>query len=68
MNDPDSDELLQRLRRFHSDTLHGWYYVMDGEIHVFDVQQGDFVPASVASNAGTGPYLTYVEHDGQILA
>jgi carbonic anhydrase len=51
-------------------TLHGWYYVIeDGEIHVFDAQQGDFVPASVASNSGTGPYLTYVEqHDGQILA
>lgn len=50
-------------------TLHGWYYVIeDGEIHVFDVQQGDFLPASVASNSGTGPYLTHVEHDGQILA
>lgn len=50
-------------------TLHGWHYVIEeGEIHVFDVQQGDFVPASVASNSGTGPYLTYVEHDGQILA
>lgn len=50
-------------------TLHGWHYVIeDGEIHVFDVQQGDFVPASVASHSGTGPYLTYVEHDGQMLA
>ena len=50
-------------------TLHGWYYVIEeGEIHVFDAQRGDFVPASVASNSGTGPYLTYVEHDGQILA
>jgi hypothetical protein len=35
-------------------TLHGWYYAIeDGEIHVFDAQQGDFVPASVASNSGT---------------
>lgn len=50
-------------------SLHGWYYVIeDGEIHVFDAQHGDFVPASLASNSGTGPYLTYVEHDGQILA
>lgn len=50
-------------------TLHGWHYVIeDGEIHVFDVEQGNFVPASVASNSGTGPYLTYVEHDGQVLA
>ncbi len=50
-------------------SLHGWHYVIeDGEIHIFDAQQGDFVPASLASNSGTGPYLTYVEHDGQILA
>ena len=49
-------------------TLHGWHYVIeDGEIHVFDAQQGRFVPASVASNAGTGPYRQYVEHDGQVL-
>ncbi|GAB2580054.1 carbonic anhydrase [Ramlibacter solisilvae] len=50
-------------------TLHGWHYVIeDGEIHVFDVEQGDFVPASLASNAGTGPYPHFVEHDGQILS
>jgi len=50
-------------------TLHGWHYVIeDGEVHVFDVKQGDFVPASVASNSGTGPYQPYVEHDGQILS
>jgi carbonic anhydrase len=37
--------------------LHGWYYVIeDGEIHVFDVNRGGFVPASQADNAGTGPY------------
>ncbi|HPH15226.1 MAG TPA: carbonic anhydrase, partial [Burkholderiaceae bacterium] len=50
-------------------TLHGWHYVIeDGEVHVFDVKQGDFVPASVASNSGTGPYQPYVEHDGQIFS
>jgi carbonic anhydrase len=49
-------------------TLHGWHYVIeDGEVHVFDAQQGDFVAASVASNSGTGPYPHYVEHDGQII-
>jgi carbonic anhydrase len=49
-------------------SLHGWHYVIeDGEIHVFDAAQGDFVPASVASNPGTGPYREYVEHDGQFL-
>jgi carbonic anhydrase len=48
-------------------TLHGWHYVIEeGEIHVFDAQQGGFVPASIASNSGTGPYQPYVEHDGQL--
>ena len=50
-------------------TLHGWHYVIeDGEVHVFDVQQGNFVPAALASNSGTGPYQPYVEHDGQIIS
>lgn len=49
-------------------TLHGWHYVIeDGEVHVFDAAQGDFVAASVASTSGTGPYQPYVEHDGQII-
>jgi carbonic anhydrase len=40
--------------------LHGWHYVIeDGEVHVFDVQQGGFVPAALADNAGTGPYLPH---------
>jgi carbonic anhydrase len=39
-------------------TLHGWHYVLeDGEVHVFDVASGRFVPASEAEHAGTGPYL-----------
>ena len=38
-------------------TLHGWHYVIeDGEVHVFDVQQGQFIPASTSEHAGTGPY------------
>ena len=38
-------------------SLHGWHYVIeDGEVHVFDVQQGRFVPASMAEHSGTGPY------------
>lgn len=37
--------------------LHGWHYVIeDGEVHVFDVARGGFVPAALADNAGTGPY------------
>lgn len=40
--------------------LHGWHYVIeDGEIHVFDVQRGGFVPATEADNAGTGPYVAH---------
>ncbi len=50
-------------------SLHGWHYVIeDGEVHVFDARQGGFVPASLASNSGTGPYQPYVEHDGQIIS
>jgi len=38
-------------------TLHGWHYVIeDGEVHVFDVKSGQFVPASSATHSGTGPY------------
>ncbi len=38
-------------------TLHGWHYVIeDGEVHVFDVRSGAFIPASEASHSGTGPY------------
>jgi carbonic anhydrase len=49
-------------------SLHGWYYVIEeGEVYVFDAQHGGFVPASLASNSGTGPYAPYVEQDGQVL-
>lgn len=38
-------------------SLHGWHYVIeDGEVHVFDLRRGGFVPASRAEHAGTGPY------------
>lgn len=38
-------------------SLHGWHYVIEeGEVHVFDVHSGGFVPASVAEHSGTGPY------------
>ena len=60
--------MVQRRVQAGKLTLHGWHYVIeDGEIHVFDAAQGDFLPASLASNPGTGPYREYVEHDGQIL-
>ena len=45
-------------------SLHGWHYVIeDGEVHVFDARDGAFVPASLASHSGTGPYQPYVEDD-----
>lgn len=50
-------------------TLHGWHYVIeDGEVHVFDVRTGNFVPASQSAHSGTGPYQPYVEHDGQVIS
>jgi carbonic anhydrase len=50
-------------------TLHGWHYVIeDGEVHVFDVQRGGFVPAAEADNAGTGPYLPAFDASGVPLA
>lgn len=43
-------------------TLHGWHYVIeDGEVHVFDIAQGGFVPASLAEHSGTGPYAEHEE-------
>lgn len=49
-------------------TLHGWHYVIDeGEIYVFDAVRGAFVPATLATDCGTGPYPPYVEHDGQVI-
>jgi carbonic anhydrase len=46
-------------------TLHGWHYVIeDGEVHVFDVQRGAFVAASISEHAGTGPYPDYEEPAG----
>jgi carbonic anhydrase len=38
-------------------TLHGWHYVIeDGDVHVFDAQRAAFIPASVATHIGAGPY------------
>ena len=46
-------------------TLHGWHYVIeDGEVHVFDVRSGGFLPASVAAHSGTGPFESAPVDDG----
>jgi len=51
----------------HRLTLHGWHYVIeDGEVHVFDVQKGNFVPASKSEHSGTGPYLDAPD-DGELF-
>jgi len=53
-------------------SLRGWHYVIeDGEVHVFDAERGDFIPASRALTSSTGPhapYAPYVEHDGQVIS
>jgi carbonic anhydrase len=37
-------------------TLHGWHYVIeDGEVHVFDVKTGAFVPASQLKDEEAAP-------------
>jgi carbonic anhydrase len=44
--------------------LHGWHYVIeDGEVHVFDVKSGGFVPASRAEHSGTGPFTQHLAAD-----
>nr|WP_221439723.1 carbonic anhydrase [Roseateles oligotrophus] len=46
-------------------SLHGWHYVIEaGEVHVFDVKSGSFVPASKAEHSGNGPYLAHPEDGG----
>ncbi len=43
-------------------SLHGWHYVIeDGEVHVFDVKSGGFVPASQAEHSGDGPFRVHEE-------
>lgn len=61
--------LVQRQVAAGQLTLHGGYDVIeDGEMHIFDAQQGGFVPAPLTSNRGTGLYQPYVENDGQIIS
>ena len=38
--------------------VHGWHYVIEqGQVHVFDAQQGAFVPAAEAGHSGNEPIL-----------
>lgn len=37
--------------------LHGWHYIIeDGQVNVFDVRSGSFVPSDRADHAGQGPF------------
>ena len=57
--------MVQRQGTAGQLTLHGWHYVIeDGEVHIFDAQQGGFVPASLASNSDTGSYQPNVKNYG----
>ncbi|MBT9492795.1 MAG: carbonic anhydrase [Paucibacter sp.] len=48
--------------------LHGWHCVIeDGEVNVFDVNLGRFVPASSAEHSGTGPYRVHAEEPGVLF-
>ncbi|UDF34458.1 UNVERIFIED_ORG: carbonic anhydrase [Shinella sp. XGS7] len=38
-------------------SLHGWHYIIeDGQVNVFDVRSGSFVPSDRADHAGQGPF------------
>ena len=49
--------------------LHGWHYVIeDGEVNVFDMRLGRFIPAREAEHCGDGPYcLDPVDPGGPIF-
>ena len=48
--------------------LHGWHCVIEaGEVNVFDVNLGRFVPASSAEHSGTGPYRAHAEEPGALF-
>ena len=47
--------------------LYGWHYVIEeGEVHVFDVGRGCFVPASLSEHSGTGPFADAPD-DGRVF-
>lgn len=49
-------------------SLHGWHYVIEeGEVYVFDVKSGSFVPATHAEHSGTGPYHDVDPDNGSIF-
>lgn len=50
-------------------SLHGWHYAIEeGQVHVFDVRGGRFIPSSESAHSGTGPYADAPADDGQPTA
>ncbi len=48
-------------------SLHGWHYVIeDGQVDVFDVHSGRFIPACESEHSGTGPYDDAPVDDGRL--
>jgi carbonic anhydrase len=63
----DYPMVRQRVER-RQIALHGWHYVIEeGEIYVFDVKTGQFVPASDSTHSGTGPYHEVDPDSGSIF-
>ncbi|MBI5923965.1 carbonic anhydrase [Aquabacterium sp.] len=63
----DYPMVRQRVER-RQISLHGWHYVIEeGEVYVFDVKSGRFVPASHAEHSGTGPYHDVDPDNGSIF-
>ena len=58
--------MVRRRVEQHSLSLHGWHYVIEeGQVHVFDVLSGRFIPSSESAHSGTGPYADAPADDGQ---
>lgn len=61
--------MVRRRVEQHNLSLHGWHYVIEeGQVHVFDVLSGRFIPSSESAHSGTGPYADFPADDGQPTA
>ena len=61
--------MVRRRVEQHNLSLHGWHYVIEeGQVHVFDVLSGRFIPSSESAHSGTGPYADAPTDDGQPTA
>ena len=59
--------MVRRRVEQHSLSLHGWHYVIeDGQVHVFDVLSGRFIPSTESVHSGTGPYTAAAVDDGRL--